>query len=280
LSATRRVLVIDEDAKRRRDLIDLLEDEGFMCIGFADANELDAPLSDRGQTVVVRDVSLPRGWREVSEDHLVLRAIVGERCPIVLYGDRGSPEFSELEWSGRPALHIPSDPGARKLVSLLKRLMPVAVLRPTSPPSRPDLSAATLQQNRMLLIDDSEITLEIMQERLTGAGFDVRIAVSLGEIRSLVANWAPNIIVADVVRPDIPGDELCSRLKTTVCRTDVLVILCSSLPDKQLMQLARMAGADGYVSKAYGLEEFVDRVLVLSRRLLVSAGADRQEAGL
>lgn len=279
MSATRRVLLIDEDAKRRRDLIDLLEDEGFICFGYADANELDGPLSDRGQTVVIRDVSLPRSWREVSEDHLVLRAIVGERCPIVLYGDRGSPEFSELEWSGRPALHIPSDPGARKLVSLLKRLMPVAVLRPTSPPSRPDLSAA-LAPNRMLLIDDSEITLEIMQERLTSSGFDVRIAVSLGEIRSLVANWAPNIIVADVVRPDIPGNELCSRLKTTVCRSDVLVILCSSLPDKQLMQLARMAGADGYVSKAYGLEEFVDRVLVLSRKLLVNAGAVRQEAGL
>jgi CheY-like chemotaxis protein len=230
--------------------------------------------------VVIRDVSLPRTWRDVSEDHLVLRAIVGDRCPIVLYGDRGEPEFSELEWSGRPALHIPSGLGACKLVSLLKRLMPsTAALRPTSPPSHPDLSAAALP-NRMLLIDDSEITLEIMQERLTSSGFDVRIALSLGEIRSMVANWAPNIIVADVVRPDIPGDELCSRLKTTVCRSDVLVILCSSLPDKQLMALARMAKADGYVSKAYGLEEFVDRVLVLSRRLLVSSSSNRQEAGI
>lgn len=255
-----------------------LEDEGFSCLGFADANELEGPLSQATQTVVVRDVSLPRSWTDVAEEQLVLRAIVGERCPIVLYGDRGGIEISELEGSAsRPALHIPSDARARKLTSLLKRLMPVVPLRPTSPPSRPDFSVVTAS-NRILLIDDSEITLEIMQEHLARSGFDVRIAVSLGEVRSLVANWAPNIIVADVVRPDIPGNQLCARLKATVCRSDVLVVLCSSLPDRQLSELARAARADGYVSKAYGLEELVDRMLVLSRKLL--GGSVSQEAEL
>ena len=278
MAVLRRVLVVDEDLTRRRALIALLENEDFACSGFADANELDGPLSQSEQTVVVREVSLPRSWRDVAEEQLVLRAIVGERCPIVLYGDRGSFEVSELEGSAsRPTLHIPSEPRARKLISLLKRLLPVAALRPTSPPSRPDVAAVDAR-SRMLLIDDSEITLEIMQERLTVAGFDVRIAVSLGEVRSLVANWAPNIIVADVVRPDIPGDQLCARLKATVCRSDVLVVLCSSLPDRQLRALARTARADGYVSKAYGLEEFVDRMLVLSRKLIASGMSE--EMGL
>ncbi|MBS2013313.1 MAG: response regulator [Deltaproteobacteria bacterium] len=208
------------------------------------------------------------------DEHLVLRAIVGQRCPIVLYGDRGERELSELDSSGHPALHIPHEPDARSLISLLTRLMPIG--RPTMPPSRPDSVVA--HKNRMLLIDDSEMTLELMQERLTLASFDVRAAMSLGEVRALVANWAPNVIVADVVRPDIPGNELCARLKATVCRPDVLVILCSSLPDKHLARLADDANADGYVSKTYGLEEFVDRVLVLSRRLLASIPTDRREA--
>lgn len=126
---------------------------------------------------------------------------------------------------------------------------------------------------KLLLIDDSEMTLEMMQSTLSEIGFDVRIAVALGEVRSIVAHWHPNVIVADVKRPDMSGDELCARIKASVQRNDVFVLLCSSLPDAELAELARHAGADGYVSKSQGLERFVEQLVDQTRHFLGRAAS-------
>src|SRR5207247_4582724 len=108
---------------------------------------------------------------------------------------------------------------------------------------------------------------------LSSRGCDVRLAVALGEVRSIVANWAPQVIVADVKRPDIRGEELCARLKASVEGSRVLVLLCSSLPDVELAQLARLANADGYVSKAHGLERFVVQLEEVTLRMLAPASS-------
>jgi CheY-like chemotaxis protein len=168
-------------------------------------------------------------------------------------------------------VHIPRQPDGRLLLSLLRRLLPplkAAPSRTTRPPSRDVIPIGP--RPKILLIDDSEITLELMQSLLSSRGFDLRIAVSLGEIRSIVANWSPQVIVADVKRPDIRGDELCARLKSSVESASDLVLLCSSLPDAELSELARAAAADGHVSKSHGLERFVADLEQLTLRLLAA----------
>ena len=72
-------------------------------------------------------------------------------------------------------------------------------------------------------------------------------------------------------RPDIRGDELCARLKASVNGVNVLVLLCSSLPDRELAALALAAAADGFVSKSHGLERFGADLESVTRRLLAGA---------
>jgi CheY-like chemotaxis protein len=268
----RRVLVLDKDDARRAATCTLLERGSFPTIGASHIRVLEPYLADPLPTVLLFDVSVPRSWREVLDDHRALRAIVDDRCPIVLHGDRPTTDLTELEWATRATAHIPWHPQGRFLLPLLRRLLPPAAARPsrtTRPPSRSAID--TGPRPRLLLIDDSEITLELMQSQLSSRGFDIRIAVSLGEIRSIVSNWSPQVIVADVKRPDIPGDELCARLKSSVESASVLVLLCSSLPEAELTELARAAGADGHVSKSRGLDRFVSDLEGLVRRLLAEA---------
>jgi len=123
------------------------------------------------------------------------------------------------------------------------------------------------QRVRLLLIDESEMTLELMQERLVAEGADVRIAVALGEVDSIVANWCPNMVVANVKRADLAGDALCARLKHAVGSQELRILLCSTLPDAELRLLAMAAGADGFVSKSRGLDSFVREVVEMTMKL-------------
>lgn len=230
-------------------------------------------LDDDRPTVIIYDVSAPRSWREITSENTLIRNLVAGRCPVVLYGDRPSSELSELEWASQSVAHIPTSDGGRALLAILRRLLPVD--QPTRPaPSRPDFDYE-LASVRVLLIDDSELTLELMQSRLSSVGFDVRIAVAIGEVRSIVTHWSPNMIVADIKRPDIAGDELCARLKATA--KGVLVILCSSMPDAELKELARAARADGYVSKAGGIETFVAGLRALSKMHFSARYSERSQ---
>jgi len=265
----RRVLVLDDDDARRAATCSLLERNGFPTVGAPHIRVLAPYLEDSLPTVLLFDVSVPRTWREILDDHRALRAIVDDRCPIVLYGDRPNTELTELEWACRATAHIPRHPQGRFVLSLLRRLLPPPEKRSsrtTRPPSRD--SGEMGPRPKLLLIDDSEITLELMQSLLSSRGFDLRLAVSLGEIRSIVANWSPHVIVADVKRPDMRGDELCARLKGSVEGSNVLVLLCSSMPDAELAELARSSNADGHVSKSHGLERFVVQLEQVTRRLL------------
>lgn len=282
LHSNRRVLVLDDVTERRSALSARLEDQGFAVTGGKDVRALVRALDDEVPSVVLYDVSTPRTWHEVTQENALLRSLVAGRCPIVLYGDRPPTEFSELHWACQSAAHVPTNAGFEPLFALLRRLLPADEDLSTPAPSRVQARTSALDLEltklRLLLIDDSELTLEVMQSRLVAVGFDVRIAVALGEVRSIVANWAPNVIVADVKRPDIRGDELCARLKATVRRADVLVVLCSSLPDAELRELARAARADGYVSKSGGLENFVQGLCAIGRKLLVPASSERASA--
>jgi CheY-like chemotaxis protein len=107
---------------------------------------------------------------------------------------------------------------------------------------------------RVLLLDDSEITLELQRDMLTSAGFDVRTAKSIDDFTDLLAHWSPDVILTDVVMPDMSGTEVCRALKKRYDTAHVPIVLCSTMDKRELELLARECEADGFVSKADGLD--------------------------
>jgi twitching motility two-component system response regulator PilH len=120
---------------------------------------------------------------------------------------------------------------------------------------------------RVLLIDDSEITLELQQDILSRAGFDVRSATKLGDFGKLLHHWSPEIILTDVVMPDMSGVDLCRTLKSRYDTAHVPIVLCSTLEIEELERLARECDADGFVSKSDGLDTLPDELRLLCEEL-------------
>jgi CheY-like chemotaxis protein len=112
----------------------------------------------------------------------------------------------------------------------------------------------TAESHRIVMIDDSEIQLEVVSRVLVDAGFEVRAVSSLRKFVNTVLDWKPNLIVTDLYMPEMSGAQLCSWLRSQVQTAKTPIIICSSAEDAELARVARAVGADGYVSKSAGPE--------------------------
>lgn len=120
------------------------------------------------------------------------------------------------------------------------------------------------KQHKILILDDSEISLELEKFVLEERGYEVRTARNLLEFSEQLRSFRPDLILSDVQMPDISGNELVRILKQDYETERIPVILFSSKPDEELKVLAEQSGADGHLSKAHGiakLGEMVDELV-------------------
>lgn len=120
-----------------------------------------------------------------------------------------------------------------------------------------------MARRRILLIDDSEISLHFAANVLTRAGYDVRTSMDVQELGSTLGHWRPDVILTDVSMPGISGLELCRLLKSSYETAHVPVVLFSALSSQELEAMARECEADGFLSKANGLDQLPHEVAML-----------------
>jgi CheY-like chemotaxis protein len=124
-----------------------------------------------------------------------------------------------------------------------------------------------MNDTRVLVIDDSEIAAEIAQDVIREAGLDVRACTTLGEFTEILKQWHPDIVLADINMPSIQGSELCYWIKSHTGKTPAKVVLYSDTSEEELELLARTSEADGFVTKAQGIEAIRDAVVSLAKTL-------------
>lgn len=113
---------------------------------------------------------------------------------------------------------------------------------------------------KILVIDDSEASLHFASRVLGRAGFEVRTTDDVTDLRSVLGGWRPDVILTDVDMPNITGLELCRMLKSSYETAHVPVVLFSAMPAQELETMARECEADGFLSKAQGLEQLPDEL--------------------
>jgi PAS domain S-box-containing protein len=118
----------------------------------------------------------------------------------------------------------------------------------------------------VLVVDDSHNRLLIHSLLLQKSGYEVLQASDGEECFRILQSHKPDIIVLDVVLPDISGIEICQRVKSEENTKDILVLLVSSIEiDSDDQTRGLDAGADGYLILPVKNHEFVSRVRALER---------------
>ena len=118
-------------------------------------------------------------------------------------------------------------------------------------------------QHKVLLIDDSEVSLHFVAGVLLRAGYEVRTADDVDKLEGVLGDWRPDIILTDVNMPNVTGLELCRMLKSNYETAHVPVVLFSAVPHDQLEDMARDCEADGFLSKSSGLDRLPRELALL-----------------
>ena len=115
-------------------------------------------------------------------------------------------------------------------------------------------------QESILIVDDQEENLRIVEGVLSIMGYDVRLARSCRHALELLEVKIPDIILLDVMMPDMDGLATCRIIKADPRWVDTPVIFLSAADDKNLIVEALETGGVDYVTKPFNRAELVSRV--------------------
>ena len=117
---------------------------------------------------------------------------------------------------------------------------------------------------RVLVVDDEPTILDLLTAALRLSGFDVRAAADGAEAMTEAAIHRPDIVVLDVLLPDVDGFTLARRLRATHEGVPVLFLTARNSMADRIAGLT--AGGDDYVTKPFSLEEVLLRLRAVLRR--------------
>jgi two-component system, OmpR family, response regulator len=125
---------------------------------------------------------------------------------------------------------------------------------------------------RVLVVDDEPTLTDLMSMALRYEGCEVRTAADgLAAVRA-AREVRPDVVVLDVMLPDMDGLEVLRRLRADVPDVPVLFLTAKDAVEDRLAGLT--AGGDDYVTKPFSLEEVIARLRGLMRRARVTAVRD------
>ena len=112
----------------------------------------------------------------------------------------------------------------------------------------------------ILLVDDNPTNLQLLFETLDGRGFKLLVAKDGNTALSIARKACPNLILLDIMMPEIDGYEVCRQLKADPATAEIPVIFLSALTDTKDKVQGLDLGAVDYVTKPFQPDEVIARV--------------------
>jgi two-component system OmpR family response regulator len=137
----------------------------------------------------------------------------------------------------------------------------------------PVIAAETGPRPSVLIVEDEPGISSMLTVGLRFLGFDTRSAASGTQALEEVQRRLPDVVLLDVMLPDLDGFEVCTRLRKHGVQAPVLFLTARDSVEDKIRGLA--LGGDDYVTKPFDVNEVVARIQALLRR----AGAQQPGAG-
>jgi two-component system OmpR family response regulator len=148
-------------------------------------------------------------------------------------------------------------------------------MSPAEPASRrtaaahpPRLTRADGSPIRVVVVDDEDSLTDLLSMALRYEGWDVRVASDGHSALTTVREFRPDVIVLDIMLPDIDGLQVLTRLRAGGIDTPILFLTAKDSLDDRIVGLT--VGGDDYVTKPFSLEELVARLRGLIRRSAIA----------
>ena len=127
----------------------------------------------------------------------------------------------------------------------------------------------------VLLVDDERDLLSLLDFNLRAAGFETLLATTGEQALSHLRRRIPDIVLLDLMLPDVPGTEVCRQLKSDPRTRHVPVVMLTAKGEEVDRVVGFELGADDYVTKPFSVRELVLRLKAVLRRAGTARSTER-----
>ena len=120
-----------------------------------------------------------------------------------------------------------------------------------------------MKKTRILIVDDELSILKYLRANLEAEGYEVLMAMDGVQALQTLEAELPDLVVLDIMMPEMDGFEVCRRLREW---SQLPIIMLSARDDESDKVQCLDLGADDYITKPFGKDEFIARVRAVMRR--------------
>jgi excisionase family DNA binding protein len=128
-------------------------------------------------------------------------------------------------------------------------------------------------KRKILIVDDDQELVELITDALhRDTRFETRSVNNGFDAGMMVKEYRPDLIVLDVMLPDINGKEVCQRVRGDSTMDDVRIICISGMVEEDKIEDLRAAGANDFIHKPFEVDQLIERMCQLLDIETLSAG--------
>ncbi len=118
----------------------------------------------------------------------------------------------------------------------------------------------------VLIVEDDDDIRELVSHSLSREGYRVKVAATGVEALDSVKSSSPDLIILDLMLPDIDGLEVCQRLKTSISTQSIPIVMLTAKTEDTDIVVGLELGADDYVTKPFSPRVLIARIKAVLRR--------------
>ncbi len=113
---------------------------------------------------------------------------------------------------------------------------------------------------KILVVDDEKMIRDLVGFRLRDEGYQIVSAQSGKEALARIEKEHPDLVVLDVMMPDICGIDVCKRIRARGAIAGVKILMLSALGTNQDIEAGIASGADAYMTKPFRSKQLFDKI--------------------
>lgn len=113
---------------------------------------------------------------------------------------------------------------------------------------------------KIAVVDDDPSMVRVLRIMLTSSGYEVVEAMSGTKGFLIVKRELPDLVLLDIMMPDVDGFEVCRRLKLDPDTENIPVIFVSAKTGSEHIEMGLSLGAEGYITKPFELQDILDKI--------------------
>ena len=125
-----------------------------------------------------------------------------------------------------------------------------------------------MAEGRILIVDDEEIIRELLADTFRDTNYTIELATCGYDAGVLAERIHPDVILLDILLPDVDGREICKQIRRNPVTADAKIIAVTALKEPAQIEEIKAAGADDHIGKPFDVDEIRDKVsaMIANRR--------------